>query len=134
MILGSHARPGVPRHFQVSSALGATSREPGFDTLCESAPAARARALLVAPSFCLNARYTRRRQPFISCPSADFALPVFELYNDLVPLTAENFRALCTGEKGVVSVGTKEYPLSYKGSTFHRVIKGCVLRALGVLC
>lgn len=47
---------------------------------------------------------------------------VIELFADTVPRTAENFRSLCTGEKGVgVSTGK---PLHYKGCLFHRVIKG----------
>jgi len=49
---------------------------------------------------------------------------VFELYDDVAPRTAENFRALCTGEKGIGAV-TKA-PLHYKGSIFHRVVQGFV--------
>ena len=44
---------------------------------------------------------------------------VMELYADTTPKTAENFRALCTGEKGV---GKSGKPLHFKGSKFHRVI------------
>lgn len=44
---------------------------------------------------------------------------VMELFDDVAPTTAENFRALCTGEKGVGKAGK---PLHFKGSLFHRII------------
>ncbi|KAK6260030.1 hypothetical protein SCA6_014504 [Theobroma cacao] len=47
---------------------------------------------------------------------------IIELFADVVPKTAENFRALCTGEKGVGKSTGK--PLHYKGSFLHRIIKG----------
>jgi peptidylprolyl isomerase len=42
-----------------------------------------------------------------------------------VPRTADNFRALCTGEKGVGMAGK---PLKLAGSSFHRIIPGFMLQ------
>lgn len=46
---------------------------------------------------------------------------VMELYSNAVPKTAENFRCLCTGEKGI---GQSGKPLHFKDSYFHRIISG----------
>ena len=48
---------------------------------------------------------------------------VFELFNDIVPKTADNFKCLCTGEKS-----TDSNKLHYKGVIFHRIIKGFMMQ------
>ena len=42
---------------------------------------------------------------------------VMQLRKDIVPKTADNFKSLCTGSKGV---GRSGYRLHFKGSGFHR--------------
>ena len=52
---------------------------------------------------------------------------VMQLYRDITPKTAENFRALCTGEKGMCQSDSSK-PLHYKNSIFHRVIQDFMLQ------
>jgi len=53
---------------------------------------------------------------------------VFELFTDLTPKTAENFRGLCTGEYGNVGMGARTKRLHFLNSSFHRIVEGFALQ------
>lgn len=53
---------------------------------------------------------------------------VFELYADIAPKSAENFRALCTGEIQSLGKVTGKH-LHYKGVIFHRVVKDFMIQS-----
>jgi hypothetical protein len=83
----------------------------------------RARCGLVAPAARLLSGAAAKANPRvffdISINGAPAGRITMELRADVVPKTAENFRQLCTGEKGKGKAGV---PLHYKGSKFHRII------------
>merc|ERR1712032_257511 len=60
----------------------------------------------------LNTMATVRVFFDVTADGAPVGKVIMELRADVVPKTSENFRALCTGEKG----------FGFKGSSFHRVI------------
>jgi peptidyl-prolyl isomerase D len=51
---------------------------------------------------------------------------VIELFNDITPKTCENFRVFCTGENGKTQ--DEKHDLHFKGSPFHRIIKGFMIQ------
>ncbi|XP_054712512.1 peptidyl-prolyl cis-trans isomerase G-like [Uloborus diversus] len=51
---------------------------------------------------------------------------IIELFMETCPITCENFRLLCSGEKGIGK--TTKKPLHYKGTLFHRIVKNFVIQ------
>ena len=70
-------------------------------------------------------RATTHQTHILPFPDTTEGRVVLELYSDLCPKTAENFRALCTGEKGLGEAGV---PLWYKGTLFHRIVPGFMVQ------
>lgn len=59
----------------------------------------------------------------ISIGGIDMGRMKMELFADVVPKTAENFRQFCTGEYRKDGV-----PQGYKGANFHRIIKDFMIQ------
>ena len=55
----------------------------------------------------------------------DLGQIIIKLFTNNVPKTCENFRILCSGERGYTRTGKK---LSYKDSPFHRIIPGFMIQ------
>lgn len=70
----------------------------------------------------------KRIRCFLDIEIADISVGriVLELFNDVCPITCENFRALCTGDKGIGK--TTKKPLHYKGTVFHRVVQDFMIQ------
>jgi peptidyl-prolyl isomerase H (cyclophilin H) len=78
----------------------------------------------------LNYLFTNLRHPDnpvvffeISIGNENIGRIYMELFADVTPITAENFRQFCTGEKLRGSI-----PIGYKNSIFHRIIKGFMVQ------
>ncbi|XP_036208356.1 peptidyl-prolyl cis-trans isomerase H isoform X5 [Myotis myotis] len=85
-----------------------------------------------SPSFCFRVRAMAVANSSPVNPVVFFDVSIggqevgrmkIELFADVVPKTAENFRQFCTGEFRKDGV-----PIGYKGSTFHRVIKDFMIQ------
>uniref|UniRef100_T1JHN4 peptidylprolyl isomerase n=1 Tax=Strigamia maritima TaxID=126957 RepID=T1JHN4_STRMM len=84
------------------------------------------RMFISAAKMTINTKYRPRCFFDIDVGDISSGRIVFELFSDICPVTCENFRSLCTGEKGLGKTTGKA--LHYKGVTFHRVVKDFMIQ------
>lgn len=94
-------------------------------TFIHPAPPASARAATPSSSDSDGPTITSRVFFEIEINGVPAGQIIIGLFGEVVPKTAENFRALCTGEKGV---GVQGKRLWYKDTPFHRIIPGFMLQ------
>lgn len=73
----------------------------------------------------------------ITCGELSLDRVTIELFEDTVPKTVENFRSLCTGERGNARnlnfSDSMKRPLFFKGIPFHRIVPGFIVQGGDIL-
>ena len=81
--------------------------------------------VLLSVYFCQDSVITQKLALQINIDGKTEGTIIVGLFGNEVPKTAENFRSLCTGERGVGRSGKQ---LSYEGSIFHRIIPNFMIQ------
>jgi len=122
--VGRGARRGMRRRGSISlhPALHLTKNRTATKKKKRGKPATKDSTKNIRPSP-LSANTPTRKEGDVFCDvdidNRNIGRIIFELYDDVVPLTCENFYSLCVGSH---TSKTNGKPLHYKGSKFHRII------------